>query len=631
MKKNLLLYCFSGLLLSALPVQGQEQDSAFILLREVQVETIRIKSRTGFKKTQIDSATIQRYENTNLGQLLQQQSSLFIRSYGLSGQSSPSIRGTGASHTQVYWNGLLINSPTLGQTDLTTLPVAISDEISINYGGASLLDGSGGLGGSINLNSYNKENQLRLNTSLNSIGNLSGNLLYAYGKNRLRGSTKVVWLENRNRFSYTSLAGEKELMENARHRGRSLVQTFSYRLRPSENLNFSSWYQQDTREIQPSLFVNLYDEQLQEEFWRNSLSYELNKADYRLNITGGWFYNKLPRTERAGEEAPATGHTDTYQTKARYFRKLKKGLYLRSGLDAMHNQAVAEAFSGTKDQQRLGFLAGIEATIYKGLSADALLRSEWVSERGGTKLLPSLALHYEFSPAWSLSLNGSYNYRILSLNEQYWASYARRNLVPEESRNLELLVQQEGENNVFEWNQQLSLFSYWVENWIIWVPGMPSWKPENASEVHNRGFEYTFTAGSAGMGDWRWEGEGSYNFTRATNLSEFRGNKEAIGKQLIFTPVHKASLQGQLHYKKWHLFLNELYTGKRFSRSDETEYLPSFLLTNIGLGYRFSLNKNILSARLSAQNLFNYHYQVIPFYAMPGRVWGLSFTYKLDL
>jgi vitamin B12 transporter len=635
-----LTYCL--LVLCLLPLSGYSQQpdtagqdstgfDAALFLQEIRVEALRLKSRTGFERERVDSVTILRYANTHLGQLLQEQSGLFIRSYGVSGQATPSIRGTGASHTQVYWNGLLLNSPTLGQTDLSTLPVVLSDEIAIDYGGASLLEGSGSLGGSISLSTHSKENQLRIHTAANSMQNLGGSLLYAYGSNRLRGSTKVVWQENNNRFAYTSISGDEKIMEHAFHRSRGFLQELSYRVAPAQQLRFASWYQQDLRELQPSLLVNLYDEQLEEASWRNSLQYEIKKQQYNFSFLNGWSYNLLPQAERFGEEASGKAYSTTYQAKARYYRKVTANTYLRGGLDYLHSQAEAEAFNGTKKQDRLGLLLAGEINFWNRFSLDALLRHEWVPNIEASKLLPSLALQYQFNTNWSLALNGSYNYRVLSLNEQYWASYSRRELQPEESRNLELLMQQEHKRDKLALQQSLSLFSYWVENWIIWVPGLPSWKPENAREVFNRGLDYSFRLNSSPNERGFWQLKGGYTFTLATNQQPFRGNRDAIGKQLIFTPRHKGSLQAVYRCKNWDLSLDEVYTGKRLSRSDATEYLPHYLLTNGSIGHQLSWSGHLLATRLGVNNLFNYHYQLIPFYAMPGRVWELSIRYQLAL
>ena len=59
--------------------------------------------------------------------------------------------GTTASHTLIDWNGININSPMLGQSDLSLFPVGLIDDINIYFGGASMLLNNGGIGGTINL------------------------------------------------------------------------------------------------------------------------------------------------------------------------------------------------------------------------------------------------------------------------------------------------------------------------------------------------------------------------------------------------------------------------------------------------------------------------------------------------
>ncbi len=69
----------------------------------------------------------------------------------LNSVSSISLRGTNASQTGVYWNGIAINSSLNGQTDFNTLTATSFDEVEIRRGGASVLLGSGAIGGAINL------------------------------------------------------------------------------------------------------------------------------------------------------------------------------------------------------------------------------------------------------------------------------------------------------------------------------------------------------------------------------------------------------------------------------------------------------------------------------------------------
>ena len=73
-----------------------------------------------------------------------------------------------ANHTLIDWNGININSPMLGQSDLSLIPVGLIDDIQIYFGGASMPINNGGIGGTINLETkpvWKKETLITLNTS----------------------------------------------------------------------------------------------------------------------------------------------------------------------------------------------------------------------------------------------------------------------------------------------------------------------------------------------------------------------------------------------------------------------------------------------------------------------------------
>ena len=69
----------------------------------------------------------------SLGSLLQNTSNLYFKQNGNGMVSSISLRGTGASRTGVYWNGLAINSSLNGQTDFNTLFANGFDNVIIIY------------------------------------------------------------------------------------------------------------------------------------------------------------------------------------------------------------------------------------------------------------------------------------------------------------------------------------------------------------------------------------------------------------------------------------------------------------------------------------------------------------------
>ena len=100
----------------------------------------------------VDSLILETKSTSSLSELLIQHSPVFIKTYGPGGVSTASFRGTTASHTLVLWNGFQLNAPTLGQVDFSTIPVFLADDIDLKWGSGTS-NNSGGLGGSVNIDS----------------------------------------------------------------------------------------------------------------------------------------------------------------------------------------------------------------------------------------------------------------------------------------------------------------------------------------------------------------------------------------------------------------------------------------------------------------------------------------------
>ena len=172
------------------------QDTT-IYLKPVEISANIIENAKSTKTVfLIDS--ISKTTSKSVSDLLEKNSSIFIKKYGKGQLSSISIRGTGASHTQIYWNGFKINSPTLGQTDLSLLPLFFLQEANVNYGSSSILDGSGGLGGSVQLkNSVKWKNGLHfiLRKEFASFSNSVSKYGISYGNNRIFYQLKILNLK----------------------------------------------------------------------------------------------------------------------------------------------------------------------------------------------------------------------------------------------------------------------------------------------------------------------------------------------------------------------------------------------------------------------------------------------------
>ncbi|NJK94139.1 MAG: Plug domain-containing protein [Bacteroidales bacterium] len=205
--------------LTVVQVLNSQSLKDTINLKEVFVTSARQITENGLQMRSIDSIVIGNSSHTGLSDLLLKNSTLYIKSYGAGGLSTATFRGTAASHTQVLWNGLNINSPLWGQTDLSLLPVFFTDEVSLYYGSSSLAKTSGGLGGCINMNNtptWNTGTQVSFSQTAGSFGYFLSQLKLEVSKDRFVSNTRIYRDNSRNNFKYFDNATGRNAMYGKR-------------------------------------------------------------------------------------------------------------------------------------------------------------------------------------------------------------------------------------------------------------------------------------------------------------------------------------------------------------------------------------------------------------------------------
>ena len=85
------------------------------------------KEEAGMRETKVDSIVMMEKISSSLSDLLSENTPIFIKNNGRGALATASFRGTAASHTQVVWNGININSPMTGSVDFSLIPVYIID------------------------------------------------------------------------------------------------------------------------------------------------------------------------------------------------------------------------------------------------------------------------------------------------------------------------------------------------------------------------------------------------------------------------------------------------------------------------------------------------------------------------
>ena len=618
------------------------------------------------KKTmerRIDTAIIKRLETVSLSQLLIQHSPVFIKTYGPGSTASASFRGTTASHTLVLWNGMQLNSPTLGEVDFSTIPVFFTDEISLQWGSKTSAN-SGGLGGVVNIGNTQKFNEglmLDVRQTYGSFNTWGSYVTLGYSGKNIMARVKAYRNSSDNDFTYNNIATiphQEMKQKNADFVDYGFMPELQVRFKNSL-LILVSWNQFSQRnypQIMPNVFNNT-QEYADNDFSRNILSYKYYWNSGRVEVKSAYFHEQqnyfLESYTSNGK--PVTQNNSL--NKSNVFRQivdLQQDLYktwkLYAKIQYDGESVESSYYIGKKNRNLLSFYAAVDGNICEDLNLRLTLRNDiigrdvtpvasknvapenTVSEKMKSEgFFPTATLIYKVPFVKGLSFNAGYshNYRNPTLNDLYWNPGGNENLKGENGKTVDLDINYLYEDLNFNLDLRAGLYYSKVKDWIQWVPtNYRYWMPKNVSEVLAHGLELHLNANYR-YALWNFSISGNYVYSHTTDASECAHQYDSDRKQLIYIPLHHANAFAEVKWKTWNLNYTFEFTGERNTSMNDNEFfayrLPYYMLHHISLGKQ--LNKFRLEFRIN--NLTNNEYQTVLWRAMPGRSYEIYLEFKL--
>lgn len=644
-------------LLFALNVRLSAQNDT-IVLESVEVSALAIfnkKQQQQSMERKIDTATIKRLKTVSLSQLLIQHSPVFIKTYGPGGTASASFRGTTASHTLVLWNGLQLNSPSLGEVDFSTIPVFFTDEISLQWGSKTSAN-SGGLGGVVNISNKHKFNEgliLDLKQTYGSFNTWGSYVTVGYSAKNYIARVKAYRNSSDNDFTYNNIATiphQEMKQKNADFVDYGVMPEMQIRFKKSmlTLVSWNQWSHRNYAQIMPNVFNNT-KEYADNDFSRNFLSYKTYWNSGRVELKSAYFYerqnyfletytsNGLPVTQR------------NTLNKSNVFRQivdLQQDLYkswklsakvqwdyenVRSGNYDNDKDTDSDTDSGLgcKDRNIISFYVAVDGSVYRDLDLRMTLRNDIVDNRS-VGFFPTMTLTYRMPFVEGLTFNAGYshNYRNPTLNDLYWNPGGNEDLKAENGKTVDIDVNYFYENVNFNLDFRAGLYYSNVKDWIQWVPtNYRYWMPKNVSEVMARGLELHFKTNYK-YRNWNFSLSGNYVYSHTTDESEHAQQYDSDGKQLIYIPLHHANAFAEIKWKSWNINYTMEFTSERKTSMNDDEFfafrLPYYLLHHISFGKQ--LNK--LRMELRINNLTDNEYQTVLWRAMPGRSFEIYLGYK---
>lgn len=671
-KQSLLFWVLHALfgVLAATAAEPRMEADSLVDIREVEIVGRRPMKEIGVQKTDFDSVVLKEHIALSIADVLNFNSSIFVKQYGRATLSTASFRGTSPAHTQVLWNGMKINSPMLGITDFSLIPACFIDDASLLHGASSVSSTGGGLGGSVLLATHAPKAEgftLTFEQGIGSFETFDEYLQLGYGNDRWQLSTRLAYATSPNDYKYRNRDKKENIYDdnhniigqyhpternrNAAYKDLHLLQEVTVRLNNDDRIGLKAWYLDSDREL-PLLTTSYADasriENRQcEQTLRSLLSWVRTRSTHRLSAQAGYTYSRFTYDHRLRlsddadamvstlEESRNRLHTLFGQATGEW--SLGEGWLLTSEVNLHHHRVDARGkeVQSSTGSERLGYdgrrtewsaAATLRWRASQWFGAGLTLREEGYDD-DCSPLIPALVMDGDLLRSSALRWRASLtrNYRYPTLNDCYFQPGGNPDLRPEEgwSYDVGLSFQTNRDRRIVA-EGSVAWFDSYIDDWILWYPKpMGYYSPENVKEVHAYGIESDLKLSAKWGRDWSATLQASYAWTASLNEgTPFSSADQSVGKQLPYQPRHTASAALRIGYRSWALHYKWSCYGERFTLSSNGSMidgrLKAYSVSDLTLEKRITLHRCDLSLKGTIHNLLDEEYTSVLSRPMPG-------------
>lgn len=606
-----IVYCASAL----------AQSDTAIALPEVQILPTDFRIN-GFYNQKLDTSKGMVAEDLT-HKLGQGAAGLTWRAYAPGGIAFASLRGTGPQHTLVTWNGLSLQNSMLGLTDISLLPLFVTDIALVAPGGHSTAWGSGAVGGTVGITPLwpfaSQTWRVFASGHAGSFGNRGGASEIYFQKKAIKEGLRLRWVAAENDFPFKNTAkiGQPQVHQsNAAFKIGDVQWMQQFSMRRYGILETAVWAQDALREIPPLMTESAASARQYNRNWRMQVKHKIAfSPDLHLETQVGW----VDETIRFRDLTVDDTSRSTTLLGAITAAGSTKFCQWKTGISLQQERARADGYDDPLRPYNR-FRKAVFAAFFKKIKRFSLTM-EGRGEISDSQLLPftwTVGSQYapQSGPAFFAKI--SKNYTVPTFNDVHWRALGNPALRPESGISTHFGIKNREKKSV-----QYSSALFWlrVNDWILWQPdSVGLFRPGNLWQVQSQGWENQL----------QWEGKtkrfqfnasATYTLCRTFQKKSFQSAAVAAGKQLVYTPLHQASASFGAKNKIFWTQYTHQFTGKRLTTSDGSQSLPAFHTGQWELGFYLNFIKKPTTISGSLENCWNMRYQMVAFRAMPGRNW----------
>lgn len=602
---------------------------------------------------------------TDVADALHRIPGITLRDYGgAGGMKTVSVRGFGARHTGVSYDGVMLSDCQSGEIDISRYSLDNVGELSLTIGDnddifipAKQASTPSTLSiQTLRLPSADSRGHVTAQMKLGSFGLASPYVRYEQSvTQRVAFSVEGEYTYAENDYPYTlrnvTLVTEERRTHSRMNQGHGEV-NIAWQPTARTLIGGKAYYYDNDRQLpgMVRLYTNLNGENLRE---RNAFG----QMTVRTQLAKNWLLKGVAKYNWAEsvyiDELYAGGVNDAsywqreaYTSAALLYAPDERWAFDYSADYAFNNlngsswrTVVGKPYRHTLLQSATGRYRNGRLTVQGRLLYSLYLNDakEGPSARNMRRLSPSLSLSYRLLADEELYVRASYKniFRSPTFNESYYYHYGSTDLAPEVTDQVNVgmtmekggVTKDEGGTHV-----RVTLDGYYnrLRDMIVSVPyNMFIWSCVNVGKVRILGIDGTLHLTHRLNCSHQVMVTGNYSYQRAQN----RTNPESpnYNKQIAYMPEH--SWAAAVNYENpWvNVSVHGHGVTPRWPNNDHYEGTMIDGYKEFGVtAYRtFAWGRYQLEGRVDVKNLFNEQYELVGHYPMPGRSWQFSIRFRV--
>lgn len=596
---------------------------------------------------------------TDIADALKRLPGINIRDYGgAGGLKTVSVRGLGAVHTGVAYDGIPLSDLRSGEIDLSRYSLENISSISLTAGDYEEIFTSARMASTpsvIAISSipqiFTRKISLSSKLKIGAFGLINPFIDFSLSNcKNLSGGIIANFIHAKNDYPYTLYNGDfktREYRSNSLMNSGNLELNFVWKPYNNSQFDFKTYYYLNHRQL-PGPVV-LYTQESNERLEDDNIFLQ---SKYRTRLSSVFSILGMIKFNRSSSRYTDIngrypgGKLDEYYLQ---FEGYASSALLWIPLHNLFVDYSADWWINTLSSNSSVYRKPIRNNILQSITArwifhqfnvtGRLLYSIFedkameMDKKTFQRLSPALSLSYKPFQDYQFFLRTSYKniFRMPTFNELYFSNYGSISLNPEITDQFNIGTTIELPSYGFLTSLSFTADGYFnrIRDKIVAIPfNLFKWTMSNLGKVHVYGLDLTLNSDFNLGRTQSLMLSVNYTYQRAISLS-MEGRSD-WHKQLPYTPLNSgaASLSWLNPWVSVATHLTGVSARYATTANLASTRIPGYFDAGVALFHIFNLKNHALEIRADIINIFNKQYQIVAKYPMPGRHWQTSIKFN---